>query len=349
MSRWKHLEAAKSHVLVLHGILLMLMMAFLINSVVSPYKVLMPLNALSHRVENSANKVSLMVLTQESINHYAWYNAVVCTVLLVGLLIAYWRILTTSYVCMDSIGGILLQQSKEKDVELRPPSLVVTFDLDQPELPTRPRTRMKKLHQVCLLVLLFGLTVLLLPNLVLNTFAYTLVDGDPFRITSDHLLATFAMYFLVKMFQGSCYNFANIPSGFPRAKFAACQFSIIYGSMLVMAATFFLSLANDVMFTYIYKVYALYQERMKQPNAVAHDIFLENANYFTTSFANYLVDTTYTSVDSNMTKEEIFHYLRMLIASYKDMYIDLVQVMFFGLMVFVPTVMGCLVLFSHEI
>lgn len=348
MALWKHLESAKSNVLVLHGILLMLMIVFLINSVVSPYNMLMPLSPLSNRMEDWANGNSFVELTQSSLNHYAWYNAVVCTVLLVGLLIAYGRILTTSYVCMDSIGGILLEQSKEKDMELAPATLV-TFDLEEPELPHRPRTRMKKVHQVGLMAGLFGLTVLLLPNAAQNTFAYTIVDGEAFDVTSDHLLATFTMFLVVKLCRDLCYNFANIPHGFSRAKFAASQFSLVYGCLLVMAATLFLSLANDVMFTYIYKVYVLYQERVKHPHAMAHDIFLENANYCTSSFANYLVDCTYTAVDSNMTREEVFHLFRVLVASYKNLYIDLVQVMFFGLMVFVPGVMGSLVLFSQDI
>lgn len=349
MALWKHLEAAKSHVLVLHGILVMLMMVFLINTVVSPYKVLMPLSALTRRVEDWANGESFLTMSQESLNHYAWYNAVVCSVVLVGLLIAYYRILTTSYICMESIGDILIQQSKEKDMEQSPVRLV-TFELEieQPEV-AKPRTRMRKVHQVGLVTALFALTVLLLPTMAMNTFAYIIVDGDTFRLTSDHVLVTFALFFVVKVCRGLYYNFVNIPVGFSRVKFSVCQFSIVYGAILVIAATFFLSLTNDVMVTYTYKAYALYLERGTRPGAVAHDIVIENANYFTSSFANYLVDSTYAIIDVNMTKEETFNLLRKLIGSYKDMYIDLLQVMLFGCMVFVPGVMGSLVLFTLDI
>lgn len=348
MSLWPHLEAAKSHVLMLHGLLVMLMVAFLINTVVSPYKFLMPLRGFSDHMEKWANGDSFTELTLASWNHYALYNAVVCCVVTVGLFIAYFRILTWSYACMDSIGSILLQQSKEKDVEQGQGHIMFELAETAPQQP-KPRIIMKKTHQAALAMMLFTATVVGLPSLCMHTFAYTIVDGDYFKLTSDHVLVTFMLFFVVKITRGLCYNFSNGPVGFPRAKFAACQFSIAYGSILVLASTLFLSLANDVMFTYIYKVFALYRERLTNPQALAHDVVIPNANYITCSFANYLVDSTYAALDQDMMKEQLFTIFHALVQSYKDMYLDLFQILVFGATVFVPMIMGSLVLFSLDI
>lgn len=339
-----HHDFARSHVLMLHGVLFMLIIAFLINAVANPYNYIMPLRSATSHMERWAVSDSQPDWSLKLWNHFAVYNAVVCGVVMVGLLVAYHRILTCSFVCMDSIGKNLLQQSKEKDVEVGR----VTFELtvETPPHQPKPRTSMRKCTQALLAMAVFAATTLILPAGLMHTFPYVFVEGDYATVTSDHVLVSMAVFFCIKIARDLCYNFSNIPAGFPRARFAVCQFSVIYGTVIAIAGSLFLSLTNDVMLTYIYKAYALYRERATHPEALAYDVVIPNANYLTASFANYLVDSTYSGLDMTLAKEELFAQLRALVQSYKDMYVELFQILMFGATVFVPVVMGCLVLFS---
>lgn len=334
-------DSAKHHALYLQGILFMSMAVFLFSTVVSPYRYLMPLRQFTHHVEQYLAQNPAPGSLPASWNNYALYNAIECLVMCVGVLVAYWRTLKYSYVCMDAIGGVLLQQRKEKDTENH-----VTFEMDETPLQPRPRVAMRKTHQVMLALALFVASVAFLPACFRHTFAYTVVDSDPLVITSDHVLATAIGFFTIKMARGVHYNMCNVPQGFLKGMFAACQFSLIYGTLLAVASMLFLSLVNDVMFTYIYKVFALYHRRESAPEAMASDVVIPDANYFTCSFANYLVDSTYATIESGMSPEELLSVLRLLVLSYKNMYIDLFQLLAFGCTVFVPMMVGSLVLFN---
>lgn len=340
-ARWHHLPVAKNQVLHLQKIIAVLVGSFCISTMASPYRYMMPLAAFFRHCEEWTGQHAMLDFDVEYWNHYSLYCAGISTGMTVALLVAYNRILKSAHDSMEAIGAAFLQLSKVKDAE----SGHVTFQLaEPPSLRPKCKCAMKLTHQAGLAVALLLVVVALLPSVFMHTFAYTIVDGEYFKITSDHVLATLILLYVFNLSKNMIQDYSEVLAGFSKAKFALCNFSIVYGSALAIASTLFLTLANDIMFTYIFKVFALYHQRATHADALAHDIVIPDANYFSASFANYLVDSTYAAMNATMPRDEAIEFLRTQTYVYRDIYIDLIQLLVFGGAVFVPVVVGSLVL-----
>lgn len=272
---------------------------------------------------------------------YAFYNAGACTVVGACVFVAYMRLLERYYQCAQSKGEWHLQQSKDKEQRvsfaLDMEGTAPTLQAEQAGFPRETRRR------AGVFAAIFAACVLLLPTHMQYTFAYTIVDGAWLRITSDHVWASAALFFAAEMARRLWFGFTHFPAGFCKGLFAAGQFTLCYGSMVCVSAVAFLAFAGDVMMTYTYKLFRLYQMHMTQPLLQAADVSIPHANAMSSGFANYLVDTTYASLDPDASSDMVLAVLRLLVMYYRARFINCIQILYFACLVFAPMTMVLLV------
>lgn len=266
------------------------------------------------------------------------YNAMTSCTVAACVFTAYMALLRRYDRCARAMGQAHLRL--EKDRENR-----VSFV--EPE-PVCTGTHMTPGYSIKRGVAVYGAvlagSVVLLPNQAQNTFAYLFVERGWLRITSDHVWISATVLFAAVMARRVWFSFNHFPAGYCKGLYAAGQFSIAYGSVLCISVTAFLTFAADVMVTYTYKLMRLHQMRALQPLAQAEEVVLRpDANPLTSSFANYLVDCTLAALAPGLDDDATLAMLRLLAVYYRGVFIDCVEIMLFGCLVFAPMAMVLLV------
>lgn len=338
---WSHLSVAQNQTLHLQHQLCISTAIFLFGIILNPQKWILPVLEFSRHAEDYSSSHSALEFSPREWAPFSLYNAIFAVIFTVCMLTAYTKLLESSFASMDAMGVALVQMKKEKDME----SGRVSFQLpEQSQNQQKHRNSIKTSHKLLMAAFFLAISVRFLPSACRQTFYLTILQTPNFAVTLDDICASLIAVFSINLIHELIGNFENTPVGFPKGKLALANFSIVYGFILAAATTFFLVFAHDIMHTYIFKVFELYYLRIASPDALAHDIVMAGANHFTTKCANYLVDSTFGDFDAELPKEEALRMLHVLIELYNSLFIDLVQLLAFGCMVFVPVVLGLLVL-----
>lgn len=340
ISAWSHLSVAQNQTLHLQHQLCISTAIFLFGLILNPQKWILPVFEFSRHVEEYSSSHSALEFSPQEWAPFSLYNAIFSLIFTICMLTAYMKLLESSFASMDAMGAALVQMKKEKDME----SGRVSFQLpEQSQNQQKHRNSIKTGHKLLIAAFFLALSVKFLPCACRQTFYFTILQTPNFAVTLDDICASLMAVFAVYLIHELIGNFENMPAGFPKGKFALANFSIVYGFILAATTTIFLVFAHDVMHTYIFKVFELSILKITSPDAMAHDIVLGNANRLTTKCANYLVDSTFSGIDAELPKEEALRMLHVLTELYNSFFIDLVQLLAFGCMVFVPVVLGLLV------
>lgn len=299
---------------------------------------LLPVRLLMDRVDRQLQHTETDALLPHTIlTPEMKYNAFTSCAVVACVFAAYMALLQKYDKCARAKGQINLRL--EKDHESR-----VTFAEPEEELTNIGSCSWSVKRCIAIYGAMLVGCMVLLPIPAQNTFAYVFVERGWLRVTSDHLWVSASILFAAVMARRVWFSFNNFPAGYCKGVYAAGQFTIAYGSIICISAAVFLAFAADVMNTYAYKLMVVHHMRVLQPLAQAEDVMLgSHTNAISSKFADHLVDCTFAALTSAMAEEATLAMLMLQAMVYRAVFVQCVETLLFGCLVFAPIAMVLLV------
>lgn len=289
------------------------------------------LNKFMNSVEASVGVAESIANVDSQTTTFGWL--IICLVVVLVAFVAYRSFQNSAFQCMEYIGEALHQQRKNLGSKLE--DARVTIDV-----PDRARVQGKIFNFVFFSVL-FIAVVVLFPTSERLSFPSHSVEVAGYSVGLEHLLYAVVAFSFGKIVHG-CH--LEAPFGFSNGVFIATQLTVLYGAGLLVSFAVFSMAAHDVLMVYIYNAFTI----VDMQDVRFRSVELAGGNGLTETIANYMVECTFSLLQETTTREEAVGFLRRLVQANIDNFVDSVQVILFGALVFIPVVVGTLVLMSHR-
>lgn len=189
-----------------------------------------------------------------------------------------------------------------------------------------------QLHET--FVLLWVLAVLT-PSLLRLTFTY--LKKNHILIGYDHVTFFMAVFFPARAVYRHCRT-SRMGYKCALLTYIAATALIIGGTVFCALASLYMAVANDVLFTYVFKTHELAVLRQADRTAGAGAIELYKANKLTLLVANHMVDRTFDTLDGE-NMDTVLEQVADIALSLKGMLVRHVEVLMFVATVLLPSLL----------